>query len=143
MNGYATIKVNVEGGEPIEHTLYFGRQAVEEFGTRFAKHMTANSFKVAVDMVYAGLANQSTKLDLPPIPYLEVYDMMERFSDQPDYEEQYAEVSRIFWESKHGRDYNQKLEEVKKKVTKEIEDLKVKAAIAVLPTEKQETTGTT
>lgn len=139
MNGYAEIKIGKEG-EQVVHPLYFGRQAVEEFGRRLANHLSDNSFKIAVDMIFAGIAGYNTKIDVPPIPYPEVYDMVETFHEQEDFAVQYDAISKAFWESKYGRDYQEKLAELKKKVETEIEELK--NPTSPKPKKKQRTTGT-
>lgn len=117
MNGYC--KLTVKG---VEYVLYFGRQAVEEFGRRTEKHLTDNSFKIAVDMVFAGIANNMTKQDLPPVPYSEVYEMMEQLADtdKENYEKQFGEISDCFWGSKYGSEYGQHLSELKKKLEMEV-----------------------
>lgn len=122
-NGYIDIKIGAE-----TYGLFFGRQSVEEFARRTEKYLSDNSFKIATDMVFSGMANYATKHELPVLPYEQVYDLMEEFSDQEDYNAQYAKVAETFWESKYGSDYREKLEELKKKVETEIEDLKEKAA---------------
>lgn len=126
MNGYTKL-IDVEG---VEHTLYFGRQAVEEFGRRTEKYMTDNGFKIAVDMVYSGIANYMTKLDMPVMKYDQVYEMLEKLSDLqegteavPHYDKQYEDITQCFWESKYGSEYAEKLEEIKKKVEQEIQTL--------------------
>lgn len=121
MNGYAQITVsNKEGGQEVRH-LYFGRQAVEEFGRRIAATFSDNSFKIATDMVFAGLVGYNTKMDIPPPLYTEVYEMMEEFTEQEDYEKQYEGVQKAFWESKYGREYQTKLADFKKKAEEELE----------------------
>lgn len=120
MNGYCTLKV-----EGVEYTLYFGRQAVEEFGRRTEKYLTDNSFKIAVDMVFAGIANNSTKQELPVIPYAEVYELMEKLADtdKENYQTQFTEISNCFWESKYGAEYAKHLKDLKKKIEMEVEEM--------------------
>lgn len=119
MNGFSKI-TSVEG---VEHTLYFGMQAVEEFAMRTERYLSGNSFKIAVDMIFAGIANQMTKLDMAPLPYGEVYSMIEALvdADKEAYNKQYEAIENAFWESKHGKDYADRLKEIKKKVDQEIE----------------------
>lgn len=125
-NGYSEIRINVEGEEPIIHTLYFGRQAVEEFGTRMVSYTTANTFKLAADMIYAGMANHATKIDTPPLPYHKVYEIVEQLFDQEDFEEQNKAMQEVFWESKYGKEYSEKLKEFKKKAEKELAQMNKK-----------------
>lgn len=131
MNGYYDFK----DAEGVVHSLYFGRQAAEEFARRVEKHLTDNTFKINVDIVYSGMANNMTRLDMPMINYSDVYDMLEKLLDEdPDlFAKQMAEIEKVFWESKYGREYEAKLEEVKKKAEQEIakmeEQLRVKPNI--------------
>lgn len=122
MNGYSKL-IDVAG---VEHPLYFGRQAAEEFGLRTEKYLSDNGFKIAVDMVFAGMANHMTKNELPVLSYTEVYDMVEKLEEEGKFQEQYKTIAEVFWDSKHGRDYHQRLEEVKKKVEQEIEEMNEK-----------------
>lgn len=117
-NGNCEIQV---GG--VKHSLYFGRQAVEEFARRMEKYLSDNGFKIAVDMVYAGITNYNTKNDIPVPTFPEVYDLVEKLADEKDYNEQYETVAKCFWESKYGSDYSRKIEELKKKVEQEIQEM--------------------
>lgn len=147
MDGYGKIIVEIEG-ERKEFTLYFARQAVEEFARRLAAHLTDNSFKLLTDMVYAGLANFHTKMDLPHMPYHEVYALMETFAEQEDYEKQYADIQEAFWSSKHGQKYQEAIAETKKKVEQEMAALTrpetaVEKPTKPRPQKKPRSTGTT
>lgn len=121
MNGHCKF-IDAEG---VEHTLYFGMQAVEEFAKRVEKYLTENAFKITADMVFAGIANHMTKNDIVPLSYTEVYEILEKLleSDKASYEKQAKEIADAFWESKYGSEYSEVLNEVKKKVQKEIQSL--------------------
>lgn len=142
MDGYGKIIVEVEG-ERKEFILYFARQAVEEFARRLAAHLTDNSFKLLTDMVYAGLANYHTKMDLPHMPYHEVYALMEDFAEQEDYEKQYVDIQEAFWSSKHGQKYQATIADLKKKAEQELQELKKPQETKKPTGKKRENTGTT
>lgn len=142
MDGYGKIIVEVEG-ERKEFILYFARQAVEEFARRLAAHLTDNSFKLLTDMVYAGLANYHTKMDLPHMPYHEVYALMEDFAEQEDYEKQYVDIQEAFWSSKHGQKYQATIADLKKKAEQELQELKKPQETKKPTRKKPENTGTT
>lgn len=115
-NGF--VELTLKG---VTHPLYFGRQAVEEFSRRTEKYLTDNGFKISVDMVFAGMANYSTKNDIPVVPYTKVYELLEDASDDPKaFAQQMEVVDKVFWESRYGSEYGEKLKEVKKKVEEEI-----------------------
>ena len=142
MDGYGKIIVEVEG-ERKEFILYFARQAIEEFARRLAAHLTDNSFKLLTDMVYAGLANYHTKMDLPHMPYHEVYALMEDFAEQEDYEKQYVDIQEAFWSSKHGQKYQATIADLKKKAEQELQELKKPQETKKPTAKKRENTGTT
>lgn len=142
MDGYGKIIVEVKG-ERKEFILYFARQAVEEFARRLAAHLTDNSFKLLTDMVYAGLANYHTKMDMPHMPYHEVYALMEDFAEQEDYEKQYVDIQEAFWSSKHGQKYQATIADLKKKAEQELQDLKKPQETKKPTGGKRENTGTT
>ena len=128
MVGYNTLSFKDKEGVVKEHTLYFGMQSVEEFSSRLSRYVTDNPFKLAVDLVYAGVANFRTKNDFPPIPYTEIYNFMEEFFDQDEEEfnKQVSEAQNAFWESKYGVQYREKINELKKKVEMEILEMEKK-----------------
>ena len=121
-NGNCIIRV-----KGVEYPLYFGRQAIEESARRSEISITGNSVKFFADTVYAGMANHATKLDVPPLPYSEVYDIVEEFYEEEDSAEQFEAIDTCFKESKYGRDFIEKIEELKKKWEAETEAMKNKA----------------
>lgn len=139
-NGYVDIQVGAA-----KFSLFFGRQSVEEFARRTERYMSDNSFKICTDMVYSGMANFSTKHDLPVLGYEEVYDLMETFADQDDYSEQFEKVTRTFWESKYGSDYSEKLAALKKKVEEELaaETMELEKKTKTKTKSRSKNTGTT
>ena len=114
-NGNCVITI---GG--IDYPLYFGRLAVEEFAKRTEQHLSPNGFKIATDMVYAGMINFQSRNNLPLSPYSEVYDLMEAFSDEENWEENFRQIDEAFFDSKYGSQYKDKIEELKKKLETEI-----------------------
>lgn len=131
-NGNCVITI---GGVP--HPLYFGRLAVEEFARRTEENISGNGFKIATDMVYAGIINFQSRENLPMTSYKEVYDLMEEFSDQEDFQEQYLKVDEVFFQSKYGLQYKNKIEELKKKILEETEKIREELKTP----KKKETTG--
>lgn len=123
----------------VPHPLFFGRLAVEEFAKRTEDNLSANGFKIATDMVYAGIINFQSRENLPMSSYREVYDLMEEFSDQKDFQEQYLKVDETFFQSKYGSQYKERIEELKKKIVEETE--KMKNEMTKEKKKKGETTG--
>lgn len=123
----------------IDYPLYFGRLAVEEFAKRTEQDLTPNGFKIATDMVYAGIINFQNRNNLPTSPYSEVYDLMELFTDDPDWEEKFRKVDETFFDSKYGSQYKQKIEELKKKLEEEMVKTKEELTKKTQQTKKKNT----
>lgn len=124
MSANPNSKIRIGG---VEYPLYFGMQAAEEVGRRTEQYLTQNSFKIFVDIVYAGMSNHFTKLDVPPLSYKDVYELVEEFVNEDDSSEQQDAIARAFNESKYGSELLQKYEDIKKKLEKATAEVKKKA----------------
>lgn len=115
MNGYCEIKI-----EGKIYPLKFGMVAVEDIAGRMASNPSVHATKILIDLIYGGMLNHSIANSLMPKPYNEVYDLCEKLSDEPDYQEQTKLVWETFQSSKHGSKWTKALEDLGKKKEEEI-----------------------
>ncbi|NGM63507.1 hypothetical protein G5B30_16480 [Sphingobacterium sp. SGG-5] len=114
-NGICSIKV-----KGVEYPLYFGMLAIEEVGNRMGNNPSSNMVKITTDIVYAGMCNWAFRKDLVYPTYESVSDIIEDLFDEEDASEQYINIDKCFRESKYGSKLINAVEDVKKKVMKDL-----------------------
>lgn len=107
----------------VTYPLLFGRQAAEEMGRRTSDSFSPNGFKLFCDLVYSGMCNHATANDYPFPRYQEVYDKVELFYNESDAKEQQELIWDIFYKSKWGAEYLEKIQEAEKKSQMMMEEL--------------------
>lgn len=87
-----------------EHTLRFGRYAIEEVILRTADNPSQSTFKIVCDIIYAGICDEMFRLDIRRVPkYEQVSELVEQLYDEPDASEQIDRVCNVFENSKNGK----------------------------------------
>lgn len=121
-----TCKITVKG---VEYPLYFGRMAIEEIARRTEISISPNHYKLFLDMVYGAMCNHTLTLDVPvPFPTIgEVNAIVEDFYDEEDSKEQQETVDKCFRECKWGKEYINKVDDLKKKWEKDVKRNKTQA----------------
>lgn len=118
-NGICSIRV-----KGVEYPLYFGRQAVEELALRTEANFSSNSFKILLDMVYAGMSAHAAKNGMPYPKESDVYQLVEDFLEEEDSAEQHDAIDECFKQSKYGSDYLKQLDDLKKKMDSLVKKVK-------------------
>lgn len=99
MNGVATVTI-----KGVKHNLKFGMQAFllfqERSGKSTAKADTLEgSLKAICDLFFAGMTGNSIRNELPIKSYAECCDLFDDLTIEPNFNDQVAELWRVFNES--------------------------------------------
>ena len=110
-NGICKIKV-----KGTDYTLRFQRAAVQYIAETLGKDFVANPFKSTLELVYAGMLNESVFRQSAAPSWEEVYNLVDDFHDEEDATEQLTAVNKAFEDGRWGGDFMRKIEELKKKM---------------------------
>lgn len=99
MNGVATVTIQGE-----KHQLRFGMQAFLIFQDRSAKNTVTNDsleggLKAICDLFFAGMTGNSIRNELPIKSYGECCDLFDMLAIEPNFNDQVAELWRVFNDS--------------------------------------------
>lgn len=118
MNGLASINV---GGKI--YPLLFGVAATQEIAKIVEKDYSDNEFTNIHAIIHGGMINHAIKARETLPSWTDTYEVAEAFYAEKDFIEQFNAVNKIFAESRWGSDYLNKLEDLKKKVDKQTEEV--------------------
>lgn len=114
MNGVVDLKA---GGET--YRLRFGYVACMEFEKLIFKNATQNSAKIFTDLIFSGLMCEAVRNEQPIPEYGAAYDLLEILTSEEDYSEQTLKVWNTYHESKWGKEFQARLNELTKKKVEE------------------------
>lgn len=120
-NGMAEITV-----AGVKYPLLFARLAVQEMTTRSLTNPSGNPVLLLINLIHSGLLNHAVFTDSVHPLYPETYLLVDMFAEEEDAKEQEQKLWNIFESSRWGADWVAKLEEAKKKMDKQTENLKAK-----------------
>ena len=128
MNGLTEIKV---GGETFP--LLFGVKATKYITEALSENFFEDDFEINKALVFGGMMNYYSYIG-KPLPHdfpQQVYMLVEAWLQEADAKEQSEHISKVFAESKFGSKLMENLEEAKKKVMKELEEMKASAGMTL------------
>lgn len=131
MNGLTEITV---GGE--KYPLLFGIKAIRYIEESLMENFFEDAFEVNKAMIFGGLLNYASYVNKPvPKDFPQfVYNLVERWHDEPDVREQAEHIGKVFAESKFGGKLIENLEEKKKIVEAQIAELEMEMGVATAGT---------
>lgn len=97
--------------------LLFGMLAAEEVARRTDFKMAGNPAMVLANIVYGGMCNHAFVNDLPYPSFSEAVQLVEDWTDEPDYDKQRLAVDDCFVKSKFGKKLLDEWGETEKKLT--------------------------
>jgi len=107
--------------------ITLGYNAAMEFEKRYFAHILAkdspNQAVMLTDLVYSGMYCNSMKNGLKIKPYSAAYELIEDIAELDTFPTISAEIWATYYESKWGQDFENRLNEAKKKMLVELENL--------------------